>query len=405
MRRLIAPLTLLLAILSGATYFGWGVYVRGQADRILKQSARSLSKENPAQARDELQWLLWFEPQHPAALHLMGLSYLKQNDLSAAIEHLQRVPEGSVVSEQSHLLLGSALLAEKRLEQAHQVLSRHLSRYPKSIVACRQLSGLLLTELRGRDAIDVLEAYLRVTASDRLSSPDCLLMLRDLATAEFHPPPPEACLMTLQKSLEQHRDQPRVELALARCHLRLGDREKAEPILRKALTRNPQDRQARFLLCELRLEQDDPAQAESALLGYENSESSAAGNLTKFEQDDRFWELRCRIAEARQDTEQALEAISRAITIRPSKDYEARRARLLQRARRVEEARQAFERSHELAKAELELWRLSRDLGTRDPNPSECEQVAKLYQSLEKYLSARLWRQLGRQIALETPPE
>ncbi len=403
--RLVAIIAVLLVAMTGLAYLLFGVYVRNSSESTLRHAASYAVKGKLDLARDELKWLLWFAPHHPPSLHLAAIIDLKQNNLPAAIGHLQRIGEDSKLHETAQGLLASALLADQQLDHAEKVLSSHLVRYPKSVIARRQLFGLLLTELRSREAIQVQEEFLLLSASDPISLSDRLLMLRDLASSEFHAPLPQDCLTTLESAFNRHRDQPHAELALGRCYLRLGNLDEAEPLLHNSLDRGPRDFEARFLTCEFWIAKGDPDRAEAVLLGDPESPSSSAINDTSvLEKDDRFWELRCRIAEGRSEYERALCEIDRAASIRPlNKDYEARRARLLQRQQRSAEAQKAYTRSHELARAELDLWNLSRELGVRDPKSAECEQVALLYESLGKSLPADLWRQLGRQIAVKTP--
>lgn len=403
--RPVAIIVVLLVAVTGFAYLVVGVYVRNSSESTVRQAASYALKGKPDLARDELKWLLWFAPHHPPALHLAAIIELKQNNLSAAMGHLQRIGEDSKLHETAQSLLASALLGDQQCDRAEEVLSRHLLRYPKSVIARRQLFGIFLTELRAREAIQVQEEYLLVLASDSVSQSDRLLMLRDLASSEFHAPLPQDCLPTLESAFQRHPDQPHVELALGRCYLRLGNLEAAEPLLQNALARGPRDLEPRLLSCELWIAKGDFDRAEAVLLGGSGDSSGEVGNgLSAMEQDDRFWELRCRIAEGRADYDRALSEIDRAASIRPlNKDYEARRARLFQRLQRSTEAQSAYTRSHELARAELDLWSLSRDLGVRDPKPAECERVAELYESLGKGLQAGLWRQLGRQIAMEIP--
>jgi tetratricopeptide (TPR) repeat protein len=183
--------------------------------------------------------------------------------------------------------------------------------------------------------------------------------------------------------------------------------DKAEPLIRAAFQRRPQDPRFRFVFCEFLVENGDVDTAEAVLLGGSESPSNSAGNdLSAMEEDDRFWGLRCRIAERRGDYESALEYFDRAASIRPvDKEGAQRKARLLQLAGRAEEAKQAYARSHILSKDELELWNLSRDLGVRLPTTAECERVAQLYESLQKTLQAEAWRRLAEQITKEAPPD
>ncbi len=82
------------------------------------------------------------------------MSYLKQNNLPAARQHLDGIREDSKVHENAQGLLAGALLGDQQFENADDVLRRILTRHPKSAIACRQLSGLSLTELRFREAVN-----------------------------------------------------------------------------------------------------------------------------------------------------------------------------------------------------------------------------------------------------------
>jgi hypothetical protein len=109
--------------------------------------------------------------------------------------------------------------------------------------------------------------------------------------------------------------------------------------------------------------------------------------------------LQARIAEREGALKDALQHIEHASTMQPAnKEYLARKARLLQRLNRAEEAQAAYERSHELARAELDLWSLARDLGGRLPTVDECQQVASRYDTLQKPVQSAAWRRLGEQL-------
>jgi tetratricopeptide (TPR) repeat protein len=138
------------------------------------------------------------------------------------------------------------------------------------------------------------------------------------------------------------------------------------------------------------------------LNGGPGAAASSEVDTREVEQDDHWWELRCRIAERRGDLVPALVFLDRARALRANvKEYESRRGRLLQRLGRADEARDAYTRTHELAQAALELWDVSRDLGVRTPTAEECERVAQLYERLERAPHAAAWRLLGRQLEPE----
>lgn len=401
-RRALITIAALLTVTSCATYFIVQASVRSGANRTIQQAAQFTASGKSDRARQELKWLLWFEPTHPRALHLMGMSYLKDNNLPEARKYLRQIGRDSSIHENAQSLIASALLADEFYDEADALLRQHLEQYPGSAIACRQLSGILLTELRPREAVQVIEEFLQRSLSKPVPLSDLLLLLRDLGSAEFHAPIPQDCLATLTKVVGRHPDQPAVQLALANCYLRLGQADEADQALEAAHRLNVAGWDVRRVACELWLLKGDADRAEVALTGSNSPEPSIDGQA-EMESDDRSWDLRSRIAELRGDNERALADLEKALKLRPfTKEYESQRARYLQKLNRAEEARRSYERSHEFAKSELELWRLTRDLGVRTPTVTECESVASLYESLGRTRPADAWRLLSKMLA-ETP--
>lgn len=395
---------IIVAGLGCAAYWAVGVYVRNTSGSTLRRAAALVQRERSAETREALKWLLWFDPANSAAHHLAGMSYLQEQNFSAAIRSLQRVGQDSRGHADARISLAGALIADRQLEPAEAVLSRHLIQEPGSLMAARMLSGLLLTQLRPRDAMQVLEEFLSRTQSPPPSPADQLLILRDLATAEFHPPAPEQCMATLREALERFPDQPRVRLALGQCVWKSGDSAPAEPHLRNAQQQRPGDLQALFVLGEFLLDTQQ-TDAADALLRKEVTPDAPVWNPSHItpEDDDRYWSLRSRVSERNQDYEAALRDIERALTLRSGdKEYETRRGRLLQRLNRPDESQRAYSRSHELARAELDLWNLTRELGVRQPSRPECERVAELYAQLGRTIPAQEWRRLASVMAPET---
>lgn len=214
-----------------------------------------------------------------------------------------------------------------------------------------------------------------------------------------------ACRSTLLDSLKRHPDQPGVRLALAQCERDAGNKGEAEALFREALRQRPQDFRVRLAVCAVLIETDDPEAVAAILAGrQDNSSISPAADIQTLEQDDRYWELQSRVAERSGDLALALKHIERAAVIQPGqKKYESRMAQLLQRAGRGEEARLAYARSHELARAELDLWHFSQEVGTRSPTTEECERIAQSYDRLGKSLQAAAWRRLVQQLEQESP--
>lgn len=393
-------LAALLVAISGVTYSMVGIYVRNTSNKTVQYAVWCMRGGEPTRCRDTLRWLLWFEPNHPEALHVTGLSYLREQNLAAAIANFDRVAENSPVYLDAQINMAGALLADQQLERAESALRHQLTHNPQSLLVVRFLSGLFLTELRQRDAVDILEKFLSRTADHEMPLTDRLTILRDLSTAEFHPPPAQACYPTLKQSLQKHPNQPSVCLSLGQCEWSAGHTEDAARLLSQALEQRPHDQRFRFVTAQFLLETGNLKAAEEILrTSSENRLPPADGAQSVIEQDDQYWSLKCQVAEQSKEYGQAITCMDRAIAIRPTeKEYATRRARLLQRANREDEARAAYSRSHDLAKVELDLWNLSRELGVRLPTEAECEQMAQGYEFLGKSLQAEAWRRLPSHI-------
>ena len=390
----------LTAVASCVTYFATSLYVHKNADKSLRRAVVRLQNGEHANARSDLSWLLWFQPDNSEALHLTGLSYLDEQNLSAGINHLERVDVNSAVYKDARINLAVGLMSDQQWERARSVLEELLSRHRDSLIARRLLSGMLLTELRHRDGIRTLTDYLRLPSSETFPLSDRLTLLLDLLIAEFCPPSESECQSKLKEIDRKRSSQPTVRLALGRCYWKLARMDEAEPLLREAIQRQPMDPRTRLVSSGFFLDQNDSEAAERVLRGDLDRSVGATEESSKLlKRDDRYHELLCRIAELRGDYSQALSHIEQALTIQPhNREYEARRARLLQRLQRADDAREAYERSHTLGKSELELWHLSQKLGGQVPTTEQCTQVAELYESLGKTLQAAAWRQLAEQI-------
>ncbi len=403
-RRAALALMLVAGVGCGACW-AVGVYVRNTAGSTLRRAATLVQREQSAETRATLKWLLWFDPANSAANHLAGMSYLQEQNLSAAIASLERVGQDSRGHADAQISLAGALIADRQLEPAETVLSRHLIQSPGSLLAARMLSGLLLTELRPRAAIQVLEEFLSRAQLRPLSAADQLLILRDLATAEFHPPAPEQCEATLREALDRVPNQARVRLALGQCLWKAGNPSAAEPLLREAHKQRPEDLQMLFVLCEFFLDTQPVDTAEACLRMRVLPDApfpKPRGNVPQ--DDDRYWSLNSRVNEQAKDYDAALQDIEHALALRPNdKEYETRRGRLLQRLNRPDESELAYIKSHELARAELDLWNLTRDVGVRSPSVVECQRVAQLYEQLGRTIPAQAWRRLASEIAPEAP--
>lgn len=385
-----------IALFSAALgYFVLTMTVRRNAELAVARAANFLQRGEVRRARDELQGTLRFNPSHPKALQLVGFSYAQQQKWPEAIAYLERIPPNEAAHDESQIPLAAALIADRQLERAEAVLGALIEKDAGSLMAVRMLSGLLLAELRKEEAVAVLEQFLQHPANAELRPDDRLLILRDLSTAEFHPPTPAECLPTLQEAFQKDPRQPSVRLALGQCELDAGRLAEAEVHLRAALQQQPHDWRFRAIVCQFLLDAGKIEEAEQVFGNGDKAVVESSNDRQKLD----YWTIRSRIEEARQDDLKALESQDHAATIRALGRSEiARRGKLLQRLRRNDEAQSVRESEYEMARLELRLWDLSRDLGVRTPTPDECEEVARLYEALNKTYGAAGWRRLASQL-------
>ncbi|HIE99002.1 MAG: tetratricopeptide repeat protein [Fuerstiella sp.] len=389
----------LIAIAGCVIYFMIGFSVNRNSDVSLRRAVAEVKNGEPERARNALKWLLWYQPDNSTALYVTGLSFLKQKNIPAAITFLERVAVNSTVYADASINLAAGLMADRQWERARNVLQKFLSHRQGSLTARRMLSGMLLTELRRREAIQVLTDCLRLPSYDRFSLSDRLTLLLDLLIAEYSPPQATTCQSTLEEINQIRPGQPTVRLALGQCYWATNRIDDAEVLLQEAIREQPLDLRTRLICCGFFLDQSDADAAEKALRADTEQLVSVKQRVVEPpETDDRFRERQCRIAELRGDYETALQQIEDALRIQPhNREYEARRARLLQRLQRADEAREAYKRSHSLGKSELELWHLSQSLGGQLPTTTDCRRVAELYELLGKTLQAAAWRHLAEQ--------
>lgn len=387
--------------LAGLGYLVVTMALRRNAEQAVVRAATFLQRGEVRRARDELQDTLRFNPSHPKALQLVGFSYAQQQKWPEAIAYLERIPPNVTAHDESQIPLAAALIADRQLERAEAVLGALIEKDAGSLMAARMLSGLLLAELRKEEAVAILEQFLQNRANAELRPDDRLLILRDLMTAEFHPPTPAECLPTLQEAFRKDQQQPSVRLALGQCESDAGHLVEAEGHLVAALQQQSHDWRFRAVVCQFLLDAGTVEEAERVFRAGDQAVVEGGNDHQKFE----YWTIRSRIEEACEDDLKALQSQDQAAAIRVLGRSEiARRGKLLRRLGRNDEAQSVREDEYKLARSELRLWNLSRDLGVRAPTPDECEEVAGLYEALNKTYGAVGWRRLASQLQKAAAP-
>ncbi|OHB84864.1 MAG: hypothetical protein A2V98_16630 [Planctomycetes bacterium RBG_16_64_12] len=376
-------------------YAGFALWVGMTSGDAIAAAQRLLSEGQPAAARRSLGWLLWFQPNHADALMLLGNCLQAEQEFDAAAEAFSGVPIDSPRHEEASFSQAVAYLHQARIEAAEDAMVRHLRRYPtggkhsSSQAVHEELRWLYFNLFRPRELEQFLTASLKRHPGD-------FSLLFHLLYSEFRPPIAQEALGYLKPINQRQPGQPSVLLALGYCSWKLGDAKTAWQQIEAALELRPEHLETRLVAAEVLLEQDQLDAAE-ALLSRPEDASSSLGE--QFQQDDRWWWLRSKLAQLRGDDALALGYLEEATALRPSElRYVHRRGVLLQAMGKTEEAAQAFAGAKQLEQCESRLATIVLSNELERPTVDLCLDVADLCEKRGRKLQAAGWRHVAQQL-------
>ncbi|MCA9050385.1 MAG: tetratricopeptide repeat protein [Planctomycetaceae bacterium] len=385
-RRLLVSIVIVAAF--GAAVFFLVRYrtLDGRA-ATLRRAGSALAQGRNAEVHLRLRTLLWFCPDDGEALRLSGLAWAQQGDYPTAIRTFTKIAPESAVFQTSQLELVTVLQADYQMESQENVLPEYLERFPDQIHAVLRLAGLLKAQSRTEEAIAIIRSLIGRPAFGEFTPDDQLSVLIPLAGIQFDPPQPDAILPQLLMSLQRHPAQRTVMLAVGEAYVRMGNPEEAIPILREAQQLEGSS------VC------GSAAYAEALILS--NDLKSANGVLKclteqhKAETSPEYAELWARWFEASGQFENAVIERKKAISLKPGhSSLHAALGRLYQRIQRLEEAAAEHRQAHELAQAELAVWKAARSFPDY-PTESDCRRMADLYRRLNCWPETTVWQNLA----------
>lgn len=378
-----------IVVVATVGYCAIGWHVRSSAAETLQQAERNLRQRNNAGVRETLKWLLWFEPTHPRALLIKGVSLNADRRFPEAIAVLQRIPETSDGFADAEIALASSLAHDDQLDRAEAVLRRHLQRIPKSVAAREELVRLNIRLLRQREAVALLLEYGEHGWEDFGALP----LLLEL---QVKPLTPHEIVSSLEDTNRKHPDQPLVVLALARVYSLLGRMEQAQTEFENALRLNPEDSSTNLLAAEFFFNRGDVTVAERLL----NSD------FMKSVEDDRFFFLLSRLSENSGQVDQALDYLQKALKQRPGEEtYVLMQGTLLRRLGRIEESRTAAIRATELAEIRKRLFVLSNEFDRERPSAEQCLEIADALERWAQPEQAGVWRRVSQLLTQARTPQ
>jgi tetratricopeptide (TPR) repeat protein len=383
----------ILSLCSIATYVTGHILVSSSAEESIRRAQRSFAVGQPAEARQQLKWLLWFAPDHAAANFLIGQCFLEQKNYDSAIRHFELIEASEPEFKTSQQMLAGCFLNVNQLENAEIVLRSILKASPESLAVRRELAVLLRGQMRSDEAIQVLLES--IDQQSELPTMDRLAVLRDLLTAQFLAPLAEQCVESLENAHALHPGQKTVMAALAACLLDLGRETEAE-LLIDQLSITPQSATTANVL-RIRCLIAKAKYAEARKLSARLDEEIASNSNTY--QRRKFYILKSRLQELASDYEAAGQLLERAASIAPLDRASAiRYARLLQRAGRTDLSSELFAAVHRRAEAELALWHLSGRVRDKMPTRDECDRISRLFDTLDMATQSAEWRRMAEAI-------
>ncbi len=393
---------LVAALLGCSMIIAVGVFVslKWAAEAAVKRAQLALATGDTSHVRSELAWVTRLWPQHPEAQYALGLASLADSDYSAAAQSFAAVPGDSVRFEEAQQKLAGSLLLSGRLQAAEGVMRKYLDRFPDSVPVRRQLGSVLIGQFREREAVEILDAGLQTSAGVQLS--DRISLMQDSLAAQFNPPTIESCLGVLNDALKADPDQPTVQAAVAHGLLRLGTESEAIAVLDRLPIDGDSSAFVWLTRCRLLLIAGETGKAQELL---ESARSQSRGELAHvLLRDDRFFLLESEAFERAGAWQAAINSLAEASDLRPlDRHHLARRARLLQRLGRPEEAAAAYDVVHRRASAELEIWHLIGRLQSRVPTADECLELSVLLNQAEHSRESEAWKAVAHELSENQP--
>jgi protein O-GlcNAc transferase len=218
------------------------------------RAARLFRADRREEARAAVQAVLAQQPDHPAALNLLGVLHRQRGDFATARACLERAAALDPNNETAWINLGNVHLDMEAAEPAVDAYTRGLAASPQRTDTLRLLGNALARA--GHDA----EAMARLDEAVA-KQPGSTAALRDRARAHFMTGRIDAALVDLDAALAVQSDD--VDIALVKAQmLRLsGHAKQAAALLRELLARAPENADVHLALADALLSEEQREQA------------------------------------------------------------------------------------------------------------------------------------------------
>lgn len=374
----------LLVLTLGAVYCVFGRSVRASSSETVRRSRTLLSEGKSIEARECLDWLLWFEPDNAAALLAKGLAFHVDRRFDESVQILRRVSDETYEFHDTSLVLARSYLQLHELDNAESVLNTGLRRFPGSDEVREELIQLYMAQMRKREAIALLYDRWRLY-------PDDLVVLRSLLLAIVEPVTPQGRLIYFETVESARPGQAAVGLASARAASLVGDCERANVLFEAALRKRPNHEDTMIFAAEFFMNQGEIERADKLIRVMTDHDEAV--------EDDRLWMLVARKSALDEDLNGGLEAIERALVIRPRESsYLTVKASLLRQMGRRTDAELVAKRAAAVSDAKSRLFVLVDEINLDRPSRHQCRELANLLTELGYEDQAAGWKLVGEML-------
>jgi len=314
-----------------------------------------------------------------SAWKLLGRIREERRDLPGAAAAYRSAADLNSALSDVRLREAMCWLQSARLEDCERALRAVLATKPDDETAQTELQWLLFNQLRSRELETFLEGILE-------RNPANFRVLYHLLQSNQRPPNPRETVGKMEQVQQMHPGQPSIELALGRCYWKLGEPQRARPLLESAQRQLPNNLEAAFTWAEFNFEADDVPAAQAAL-----DRVAAAGQA-----DDRWWWLSGRLQNYRGEVSAAIQSLTRATELRGREiAYRTTLATWLHTTGQVDAAREQHERVQQMRQADQQLYIIVSRGDLERPHQRLYAKLATLCTVLERPIQADGWRRLS----------
>ena len=333
-------------------------------------------------AQAELDRILAADPQHSAALLILGHLHRSKRDPAGAIRCYRLLPPESPDFRQASVALAQMLLETSDLAEAERQMQRHLELFPDERLIWDELRWLCFNQFRTRDVEELSSWWLK-------NHPDDTQALTHLLLGVFRPQVPQEGAPYLQQINQSVGQQLPVIRALAWAAWQSGRGDEARQLLEQAWQTGHHDARTRLLSAEILIEEQNYAAADR-VLGEEPFE--VAGAMFGGQVDQWHW-LRSRLLLEQNLPAEALHHVERAIEhCHGDLKYVHSQAVLLKQLGRDQEASAAFDSARTMEQCNKRFAEIAFSGVWERPTPALRQQLADLYRQCGKQLVADLWQ-------------